>query len=148
MLVSWKWKVQYQSWMGGREKPSMRKDLFCGICFPKHSGFTQAVSMCFPVSHSGAAQSQRPPQMEKWKAAVIEVSCRSCWLFAKGFLQAVGPPPSAKEAPHLSQLWQRVCFQNIAEETHCFRKDTGNFQRKLGAWTLWWALVSQLLVDL
>lgn len=42
--------------------------------------------------------------MEKWKAAVIEVSCRSCWLFAKGFfLQAVRPPPSGREAPHLPQ---------------------------------------------
>lgn len=150
MLVSRKWKVQYQSWTGGAGKNTAReRTCFVGCVFRSTLVLPGLFPCVFqPVSHPGAAQSQCPPQMEKWKAAVIEVSCRSCWLFAKGFLQAVRPPPSGKEAPHLFQPRQRVFFQNIVEETLCFGKDVGNFQRKLGAWTPWWALLSPALIDL
>lgn len=149
MLVSWKWKVQHQSWTKGGKKTQPKKGLVLWDVFPSTLVSPRLFPCVFqPVSHPGAAQSQCPPQMEKWKAAVIEVSSRSCWLFAKGFLQAVRPPPSGKEAPHLSQPGKGVFLQNIVEGTCCFREDTGNFQWMPGSWTPWWPLISQPLVDL
>lgn len=134
---------------GGKKTHSMRKGLFCGMCFPKHSGFSQALSVCFPalfltpVLHNPSALPRwRNERLQQLRSVVVPADC-----LKRVFLQAVRPPPSGKEAPHLSQPRLRVFFQNITAETRRFRKDTENFQWKPLV-CHWWTLVSQPLVDL
>lgn len=62
------------------EKYSMRKDLFCGICFQKHYGFTQTVSVCLPacLSPQHRAILSALPRWRNERLQLIEVSCRYC----------------------------------------------------------------------
>lgn len=118
----------------GKKHTAWERACFVGYVF-QSTLVLAGLSPCVfqPVSHPGAAQSQCPPQMEKWKAAAIEVSLSFLLTVWKGvFYKLSGHLHLVKKLHISSQPRQSVFFQNIMEKTRRFGKDTGNFHLKPG----------------